>query len=122
MLQLFSYYAKRRLLTNLQHEATKVEGIVVQYDPARIARDGIQSTQDHAAHEEPFLPQEAEVDVDAGCQGIEDDEGDARGQAGPVPVKAGLDRAYLERAVAIGAEEDNIGGQAAVICHVDAVL
>lgn len=56
--------------------------------------------------------------MNAGCQGIEDDEGDARAQAWPVAVETCLDRTYFERAIAIGPEEDNVRGEAPVIRHV----
>lgn len=56
--------AKGPIPTNLDHEGYEVEWIIPHGDPTGVAHDCVDRPKDHAAHEEPRPPSQAEVDVD----------------------------------------------------------
>lgn len=91
-------------LTNLDHEAHKGEGVVVQHDAADVADHLGHAAQDHADHEAPALPPDAEEDVDEADDGEEGEEGDVGGQVGTVGVDGPLDRAVVEVTGGVGAK------------------
>jgi hypothetical protein len=96
---------------NLHHKPAKVKGVVVLHDTTNVADDLGQAAQDHARHEAPALPSEAEVDVDEANDAKEGSEDDIGGQRGPVLEDTGLDGAEVEGTVGVGAKADEAVGE-----------
>lgn len=79
------------------------------HDDASNVSDNLNdATEHHKGHVPPRPPAEAEEDVDAHGDGVEDDEGDVCGQAGLILVDAPFEGTKVERTVAIRAEDDDV--------------
>jgi len=55
---------KTSLRTDLKHKSCKIKGVVIHHDPSHISNDGVGGAGEHAHHEPPLLPPDAEVHVD----------------------------------------------------------
>lgn len=93
---------------DLYHEAREREGIVVHDDASNVSDNLNDTTEHHKGHVPPGPPVEAEEDVDAHGDGVEDDEGDVCSQAGLILVDAPLEGAEVEGTVGIRAKDDDV--------------
>lgn len=100
------------VLTDLQHKGRKVEGVIVHHDAPGVANDGVSGTDEHARHEPPLLPPDAEIYMDQGGDGVQRNEAEVGGERGTVPVHGGLHWADFKCAVGSGAEDHHVRRQA----------
>lgn len=80
----------------------------MQDDSSRIANYGVQSTDNHASHEEPGLPSKSEVRVYYCRQYEQNHKGDVGCEAGQISVHCELNGADVKSAVGVGSVEDGI--------------
>ena len=101
---------------NLQDEADKVKGVVVQHDATGIPSNLNEAAKVHADGEPVTAPSEAQVDVNEGSDGIESEEKRVDDNGGSVMVDAVRERAQSEGAVGFRAKGNEVLG---VIRHAE---
>lgn len=91
-------------LTNLDHKGVEVPEVLVHPHTSRVAQDLINTAGDHAAHEPPLVPYQADQDVDEHGHPERGQEGGVGGQPRNVGIDAELGTADFEGTVCIWPE------------------
>lgn len=105
-------WEEERGRTDLNHESHPAKRVVVEHDAANVAGNLGHTAKNHAAHEAPCAPADAEDDVDKGNGAKDGQQGNVGGQRGAVGVDAPFDGARVEGAGDVGAKGDDAGGEA----------
>ena len=83
-------------LTNLDHEADKREGVIVEHDSTNVANTLRDTTHEHTGHEPPTLPSESEIEMDDSDETEEGKEEDVGRKRRTVGVETPLDGTVVE--------------------------
>ncbi len=99
---------ERGVQTNLDHKRRKTKRVPIHQHPPNVSNHRIRRAHDHAAHEPPLFPAEAQVAVDQRGKGVEGNKGPAGCERRPVAVHRGRHRADVEGAVGMRTEDNRV--------------